>query len=74
VTIAPPPGIAFEIAEGKIRIAGIDKRLVGLTAASIRDVKKPEPYKGKGIRYEGEYVRKKAGKAKVIGGAPGMAK
>jgi large subunit ribosomal protein L6 len=74
VTIEPPEGIAFEITEGKIHVAGIDKRLVGLTAASIRDMKKPEPYKGKGIHYEGEYIRRKAGKAKVIGGAPGMAK
>jgi large subunit ribosomal protein L6 len=44
-------------------VKGIDKQLVGETAANIRKVRKPEPYKGKGIRYEGEYVRKKAGKA-----------
>lgn len=74
VTIVPPPGITFQTSEGKITVTGIDKQLVGQVAASVRLVKKPEPYKGKGIRYEGEHVRKKAGKAKVIGGTPGAAK
>ena len=70
VTIAPPPGIAFAIVEGKIIVSGIDKQLVGQVAANIRNVKKPEPYKGKGIKYQGEHIRKKAGKsAKAIGGA-----
>lgn len=74
VTVTPAPGITFTVAEGKITVAGIDKQLVGQTAAVIRDIKKPEPYKGKGIKYEGEHIRKKAGKAaKAIGGAPGAA-
>ena len=74
VTVAPPAGISFSVTEGKIIVAGIDKQAVGQTAASIREIKKPEPYKGKGIKYEGEYIRKKAGKAKAVGGAPGGAK
>ena len=48
----------------EIRIAGIDKQLVGETAARIRKIRPPEPYKGKGVRYEGEYVRRKEGKKK----------
>ena len=62
--IDPPAGIAFSV-EGtqKIRVAGIDNELVGQTAADIRAWRKPEPYKGKGIRYEGERVRRKVGKA-----------
>ncbi len=71
VTIVPPAGITFAVAESKITISGIDKQRVGQTASDIRDVKKPEPYKGKGIKYEGEHIRKKAGKAKAVGGAPG---
>jgi large subunit ribosomal protein L6 len=71
VTVVPPAGITFSVNEGKIVVAGIDKQTVGQTAASIREIKKPEPYKGKGIKYEGEYIRKKAGKAKAVGGAPG---
>jgi large subunit ribosomal protein L6 len=68
VTVVPPPGISFSINEGKIVVAGIDKQLVGQIAAKIREVKKPEPYKGKGIKYLGEYIRKKAGKtAKAVG-------
>lgn len=70
VTIAPPAGITFAVTEGKIIVSGIDKQLVGQVAANIRNVKKPEPYKGKGIKYQGEHIRKKAGKsAKAIGGA-----
>lgn len=70
VTITPPEGIAFTVAEGKIVVSGIDKQLVGQVASNIKQVRKPEPYKGKGIRYQGEYVRKKAGKsAKAIGAA-----
>ena len=49
----------------EVKISGIDKVLVGNTAAKIREMKKPEPYKGKGIRYKGEYVRRKAGKAAI---------
>ncbi len=72
VKIVPPTGIAFAISEGKIIVSGTDKQAVGQVAASIREVKKPEPYKGKGIKYLGEKIRKKAGKAaKAIGGAPG---
>ena len=64
VTFAPPAGIQFEVpAPNRITVRGIDKQLVGEVAADIRKNRKPEPYKGKGIRYEGEYVRKKAGKA-----------
>jgi len=71
VTVVPPAGISFSVKDGKIVVAGIDKQAVGQVAASIREIKKPEPYKGKGIKYEGEYIRKKAGKAKAVGGAPG---
>jgi large subunit ribosomal protein L6 len=64
VTIVPPQGIEFEVpAPNRIVVKGIDKQMVGEIAANVRKVRKPEPYKGKGIRYEGEYVRKKAGKA-----------
>jgi large subunit ribosomal protein L6 len=69
VVITPPKGITFAVADGKITVTGTDKQLVGQVAADIRAVKPPEPYKGKGIRYSGEYVRKKAGKsAKAVGG------
>jgi large subunit ribosomal protein L6 len=74
VTIVPPAGISFTTAEGKIVVVGIDKQAVGQMAAIIRDVKPPEPYKGKGIKYENEHIRKKAGKAKAVGSAPGGAK
>ncbi len=64
VTFRPAQGIEFEVpAPNRIVVRGIDKQQVGETAAEIRKIRKPEPYKGKGIRYEGEYVRKKAGKA-----------
>jgi large subunit ribosomal protein L6 len=70
VVVEPPAGVTFAIVEGKIIVSGIDKQVVGQTAAKIRDVKKPEPYKGKGIKYTGEYIRKKAGKtAKAVGGS-----
>jgi large subunit ribosomal protein L6 len=64
VDVKPRAGITFEV-EGtsKIHVRGVDKELVGQTAAEIRGIRPPEPYKGKGIRYEGEYVRRKAGKA-----------
>ncbi len=71
VTMTPPEGITFSVAENKILVSGIDRQIVGQTAAKIREVKKPEPYKGKGIKYEGEHIRKKAGKAKAAGGAGG---
>jgi large subunit ribosomal protein L6 len=64
VPIEAPNGIEFEVpAPSRIVVRGIDKQQVGEVAANIRKIRKPEPYKGKGIRYEGEYVRKKAGKA-----------
>jgi len=63
VLVEAPEGITFEIPEPtKINISGIDKELVGQAAANIRKVRPPEPYKGKGIRYKGEHVRRKAGK------------
>jgi large subunit ribosomal protein L6 len=64
VTVAPPAGITFTV-EGTqtIRIEGIDKELVGQVAADVRAWRKPEPYKGKGIRYDNEKVRRKVGKA-----------
>ena len=62
VKIEKPEGISFAIEKNIIIVSGIDKQLVGQIAAKIRAVKPPEPYKGKGIRYEGEYVRIKAGK------------
>ena len=64
-----PAGIEFEVpAPTRITVRGIDKELVGQTAADIRAIKKPEPYKAKGIRYEGEHIRRKAGKAAKAGG------
>ncbi len=64
VEVPPPPGIEFEV-EGTTRVTvrGINKEDVGQAAADVRKVRPPEPYKGKGIRYVGEYVRRKAGKA-----------
>lgn len=72
VQIQVPSGVSFQIAENKITIFGVDKYLVGETAAKIKKIKPPEPYKGKGIRYSGEYIRRKAGKAaKTVGSAVG---
>jgi large subunit ribosomal protein L6 len=63
VRITPRQGIEFEVpVPTQIVVRGIDKQMVGQTAAEIREVRPPEPYKGKGIRYEGEYVRRKVGK------------
>src|SRR6476619_2081962 len=69
IEIDPPQGISFEV-ENPTRLAviGIDKELVGQVAARVRAMRKPEPYKGKGVRYSGEYIRRKAGKAGKIGG------
>src|SRR5205823_10024925 len=75
VEVRPPQGISFSI-DGvdpatkatKLSVSGIDKQLVGEIAAQIRRVRKPEPYKGKGIRYAGEAIRRKAGKAGKVGG------
>lgn len=64
VNVKAPQGITFEVPEPtRIVVSGIDKEQVGQVAADIRKVRPPEPYKGKGIRYSGEYVRRKAGKA-----------
>jgi large subunit ribosomal protein L6 len=75
VEVQPPQGITLSV-EGvdpatkatKISVSGIDKQLVGEVAAQIRRIRKPEPYKGKGIRYMGEAIRRKAGKAGKVGG------
>jgi len=71
IEVKPPAGVSFEAAQESIegenvqvvKVRGIDKQLVGDVSAKIRAFKPPEPYKGKGIRYRGEYVRRKAGKA-----------
>jgi large subunit ribosomal protein L6 len=63
VVVEPRAGITFEVpVPTQIVVKGVDKQMVGQTAAEVRAVRKPEPYKGKGIRYEGEYVRRKVGK------------
>jgi large subunit ribosomal protein L6 len=63
VRVKPRTGIEFEVpAPTQVIVRGIDKQMVGQTAAEIRKVRPPEPYKGKGIRYEGEFVRRKVGK------------
>ncbi len=70
VNITPPPGVELSVANNtRITVAGYDKQKVGLIAAEIRALKKPEPYKGKGIRYLGEHVRRKAGKTAAKGAA-----
>jgi len=64
VIVNAPEGITFAVeAPTRFSVQGIDKQLVGETAANIRKLRKPEPYKGKGVRYAGEHVRRKAGKA-----------
>jgi large subunit ribosomal protein L6 len=69
IEIDPPEGISFELETPlKLAVVGIDKELVGHVAARVRSQRKPEPYKGKGVRYAGEVVRRKAGKAGKIGG------
>jgi large subunit ribosomal protein L6 len=69
VEIEPPDGIAFEVENPtRLAVVGIDKELVGEIAARVRSTRKPEPYKGKGVRYAGERIRRKAGKAGKIGG------
>lgn len=69
VRFDPPEEISFAVEENKIIVSGIDKRLVGQIAADIRAVRPPDSYKGKGIRYEGEKVRRKPGKAAKVGAA-----
>jgi len=69
VEIDPPEGISFEVENPtRLAVVGIDKELVGQIAAQVRATRKPEPYKGKGVRYAGETIRRKAGKAGKIGG------
>ena len=64
ITVDPPAGITLAVeGNNKVIVSGISKQAVGEVAANIRKLRKPEPYKGKGVRYEGEVVRRKAGKA-----------
>ena len=64
ITVDPPQGISFTVeGNNKLTVSGIDKQAVGEVAANIRKLRKPEPYKGKGVRYAGEVVRRKAGKS-----------
>ncbi len=64
VLVEPPAGISFSVeGNNKVTVSGIDKQAVGEVAANIRKIRKPEPYKGKGVRYAGEVVRRKAGKS-----------
>jgi large subunit ribosomal protein L6 len=70
ILFEPPDGIKIEIPiPTNILISGIDKQLVGQVAAKLRSFRPPEPYKGKGVKYEGEYIRRKAGKAAATAGA-----
>jgi large subunit ribosomal protein L6 len=69
IEIEPPAGISFDVENPtRLAVVGIDKELVGQVAAKVRSTRKPEPYKGKGVRYAGEVIRRKAGKAGKIGG------
>lgn len=63
VPVKAPEGIAFRVEGNKVTVSGIDKQRVGETAANIRKLRRPDPYKGKGVRYAGEQIRRKAGKA-----------
>ncbi len=69
IEVQPPQDVEFVVEErGRlVRVRGIDKQVVGQIAANIRKLRPPEPYKGKGVRYQGEYVRRKAGKAGKVG-------
>jgi len=68
IEINPPAGISFEVdGQTKVAVLGHDKELVGQIAAEIRSLRKPEPYKGKGMKYENEVIRRKAGKAGKVG-------
>lgn len=75
VKIEAPEGISFKVEKSLITVDGADKEIVGQISANIRSVRPPEPYKGKGIKYVGEVIRRKAGKAAKVGGpgAPGGA-
>lgn len=77
VEIIAPAGVTFEVVDNtKIKVSGIDKQLVGQVAANVKKVRIPDAYKGKGIRYAGEYIRKKVGKSAKVGatGAAGGGK
>lgn len=68
VEIVAPEGITFEVVDNtKIKVSGADKQLVGQVAANLKKIRIPDVYKGKGIRYEGEYIRKKVGKSAKVG-------
>lgn len=70
VEVVAPTGVSFEVRDNtKIKVTGIDKQLVGQVAANIKKIRVPDVYKGKGVRYEGEYIRKKPGKAGKVGAA-----
>lgn len=72
VEIIAPEGITFEITDNtKIKVSGVNKELVGQIAANVKKVRVPDVYKGKGIRYEGEYIKKKVGKSAKVGAAGG---
>ena len=63
VPVKCPEGITFKVEGNKVTVSGIDKQQVGETAANLRKLRRPDPYKGKGVRYAGEQIRRKAGKA-----------
>jgi len=64
IHVTPPDGITFTVeTQTRFTVSGIDKQQVGETAAKIRKLRKPDPYKGKGVRYQGEHIRRKVGKA-----------
>ena len=67
VIVSPPAGITFVVEGPRVLVQGIDKEKVGQVAANVRKLRPPEPYKGKGIRYQGERVRRKAGKTGTVG-------
>jgi large subunit ribosomal protein L6 len=72
VIVKAPQGVSFKVEENIITVSGADKTIVGNTASKIRDIRPPEPYKGKGIKYVGERIRRKVGKAaKALAGAGG---
>jgi large subunit ribosomal protein L6 len=70
VEIDPPPGITFTVeTPQKLKVSGVDQEVVGEVAAKIRRLRSPDPYKAKGVKYAGEYIRRKAGKAGKVGAA-----
>jgi large subunit ribosomal protein L6 len=73
VEVEAPEGISFKVEKNDIEIGGVDRQLVGETAAKIRAIRPPEPYKGKGVRYKDEHVRRKPGKAAKAAGTAGGA-